>query len=422
MKDIDISGRQEIRFLEDIENAFLPGFCAGLPQYEEQPLRCIADVRGRNVRRGSQRQILQDKFGRLSMKIRDEHNTTLRTVVGLLCLLVFGSIFAIDTYGQVLYGSLTGTVTDPSGAAVVGAQVTALAVQTGVNQTATTDSSGIYRFAALLQGTYKVTISAQGFATQETPDVAVHVNEISRVNAELRLASATQSVTVTTEAPILQTDKADVHTDFSAQQIESLPIMGSQGANFQSLLRTVPGAGLTAETNSLAGNPQRAINTNMNGLSNQGSNTRIDGTQDAYPWLPANIAYAPPADAIESVNVTTNSFDAEQGLAGGAAVNVQIKSGTNHFHGAAHEYHTDQNFAARNYFNTDITVRRQIRWSDQEGQTLFLHRLRAHDTTPAGGTGYPDLADSGYGFGRFYKSARQHHRLRSCYRRPARSG
>src|ERR1700759_1769203 len=88
------------------------------------------------------------------------------------------------------------------------------------------------------------------------------------------------------------------------------------------------GAGLTAETNSLAGNPQRAINTNINGLSNQGVNTRIDGVQDAYPWLPANVAYVPPADAIEAVQVVTNSFDAEQGMAGGAAVNVQIKSGT----------------------------------------------------------------------------------------------
>jgi hypothetical protein len=92
------------------------------------------------------------------------------------------------------------------------------------------------------------------------------------------------------------------------------------------LLRTVPGAGLTAETNSLAGNPQRAINTNVNGLSNQGVNTRLDGVQDAYPWLPANVAYVPPADAIERVNVATNSFDAEQGMAGGAAVNVQATS------------------------------------------------------------------------------------------------
>jgi hypothetical protein len=150
------------------------------------------------------------------------------------------------------------------------------------------------------------------------------------------VATATQSVTVTTEAPILQTDKADVHTDITEQQVENLPISGTEGRNFQSLLRTIPGAGLSAETNSQAGNPQRAINVNVNGQSNQGSNTRIDGTQDAYPWLPANVAYVPPADSIESVNIVTHSFDAEQGMTGGAAVNVQITSSENQCHEFAH--------------------------------------------------------------------------------------
>jgi hypothetical protein len=147
---------------------------------------------------------------------------------------------------QVLYGSLTGTITDTSDAVVVGAQITALAVQTGVRQTATTDSNGIYRFTALLPGTYKVTINAQGFARQETSGVIVRVNEIARVDAQLNIATATQSVTVTTEPPLLQTDKADVHTDITEQQVENLPTSGTEGRNFQSLLRTIPGAGLTA--------------------------------------------------------------------------------------------------------------------------------------------------------------------------------
>jgi len=258
-------------------------------------------------------------------------------------------------HAQVLYGSLTGTVTDASGAVIASAQITASEAQTGVTRTVTCDSAGIYRFTSLLPGTYKVTITGQGFATQQTAGVVVRANEIARVDAQLQVASATQNVTVTTEAPILQTDSADVHTDVTARQIENLPIMGTEGANFQGLLRTIPGAGLTAETNSQAGNPQRAINVNMNGLSYQSANTRIDGVQDAYPWLPANVAYVPPADAIATVNVVTNSFDAEQGMAGGAAVSVQIKSGTNRFHGNAHEYHTDESLAARNYFQTDTT-------------------------------------------------------------------
>ena len=101
------------------------------------------------------------------------------------------------------------------------------------------------------------------------------------------------------------------------------------------------------EANSAAGNPQRAISANVNGQSIQGNNTRIDGAQNSYPWLPQNIAYVPPADAIETVNIVTNAFDAEHGTAGGAAMNVQIKSGTNQFHGSAHEFHTDNALRAQ---------------------------------------------------------------------------
>ena len=276
-------------------------------------------------------------------------------LIELLCLALLGSMLSLSAYAQVLYGSLTGTVTDASGAVLSGAKVTVVEVRTGVTQESTSDTSGVYRFTALTPGTYKVTITAPGFATQETPSVQVKTNEVARVDGSLKVASATQAVTVTTEAPVLQTDKSDVHTDLTSQQVSNMPIAGSQGRNFQSLLRTIPGTGLTAETNSLSGNPQRAINTNVNGQSNQTVNTRLDGAQDAYPWLPANVAYVPPADAIEAVNVVTNSYDAEQGMAGGAAVNVQIKSGTNQFHGSAHEFYTSQLLAARNYFQTDTT-------------------------------------------------------------------
>jgi hypothetical protein len=295
--------------------------------------------------------------------------------------------------GQVLYGSLTGTVTDASGAIVANAQVTALESQTGVSQVSTTDSAGIYRFTALLPGTYKVTITATGFSTQETSSVPVRGNEIARIDAQLKVGGTTQSVTVTTAPPLLQTDNADVHTDISARQIENLPIMGTEGGNFQSLLRTIPGTGLTAETNSQAGNPQRAINANVNGLSNQGVNWRIDGAQDAYPWLPANVAYVPPADAIETTHVVTNSFDAEQGMAGGAAVDVQVKSGTNHFHGDAHEFRTDQNLAARNYFNTD--------------PKLFPKKNRNNQNQFGGAVGGPIKRDKLFFFGDYERTTQR---------------
>ena len=287
-----------------------------------------------------------------SQKINNQKTGSTAIAAGLALLLCLVAATAI---AQVLYGSLTGNVTDPSGAVVPNAKVEALNTLTGVARTATSDANGVYRFNDLQPGNYKVTISSTGFATTVQNDIAVSVNTIKRADVQLGVAQASTVVEVNAQQQLLQTDKADVHTDLSTREIANMPISGSQGRNFQTLLRIIPGAALPAETNSLAGNPQRAIFANVNGQSQTVNNTRIDGAQDIYPWLPSNVAYVPPADAIETVNVVTNSFDAEQGQAGGAAMNVIIKSGTNSFHGSAHEFHFDQNLAARDYFQTDLT-------------------------------------------------------------------
>jgi len=260
-------------------------------------------------------------------------------------------ICSLPVEAQVLYGSLTGNVTDASNAAVAGARVEALDVSRGIPQETTTDSSGIYRFTTLQPGVYRITISAPNFASLVMENVGVTVNAVRRLDTRLQVAKVQQSVTVTADAAVLQTDRSDVRTDLNAAQVQSLPSISSEGKSFQSLYKIIPGSTLPMENNSAGGNPQRAMTSNVNGQSSQGNNTRIDGVQDAYPWLPNNIAYVPPTDAIETVNVVTNSFDAEQGMAGGAAVNVRIRSGSNQFHGDAHEFHTDNDLAALNYFN-----------------------------------------------------------------------
>lgn len=252
---------------------------------------------------------------------------------------------------QVLYGSLSGTVTSQNGAAIAGATVLAEDVNKGTKSQVQTDSSGLYRFTTLLPGTYKVTVTAQGFAPVETDGVRVNVNSIARVDEALVLATVKQTVTVSTAPPLLQTDRADVHDDISAQELQTLPSISSEGKSFQELYRIVPGASLPVENNSAAGNPSRAMTSNVNGQSSQNNDTRIDGILDAYPWLPNNVAYVPPTDAIAAVNIATNSFDAEQGMVIGAEVNVQIRTGANQFHGDAHEFHTDNVLKNLNYFN-----------------------------------------------------------------------
>jgi outer membrane receptor protein involved in Fe transport len=138
----------------------------------------------------------------------------------------------------------------------------------------------------------------------------------------------------------------------SAREVNDLPLTGTAGRNYQSLMAVVPGAVMAGEQNSAAGSPQRSISFNVNGVSRLQNNTKLDGASIVYPWLPTNTAYVPSAEAIEEVNIVTNSYNAEQGMAGGAAVNVIIRSGTNRLRGTAWGYTTDSDLKARNFFQT----------------------------------------------------------------------
>jgi hypothetical protein len=133
--------------------------------------------------------------------------------------------------------------------------------------------------------------------------------------------------------------------------VTDLPTAGTNGSlNFESVFITVPGFSPPTAATSTAANPSEAQTFNVNGGFNTSNNVKLDGASDAYPWQPHIAAYIPPSDAIQTVNVVTNSFDAEQGNAAGSAVSAILKSGTNQFHGAAWEYNTDSALKARNFF------------------------------------------------------------------------
>ena len=268
----------------------------------------------------------------------------------LILLLACFCMIPSAAHAQVLYGDLTGNVTDSTGAAVPNANVDALNKGTGADETTKTDDRGIFEFTDLVPGVYKLTISAAGLGTSVQDGLAVKTNNVLREDTVLTVAGKTETVTVAATAPVLQTDRADLHTDLNSAEIGNLPINSSQGRNFQSLYKVIPGFSTPAEPNSVSGNPQRAMTAFVNGISAQTNTTRVDGQTDMYPWLPANVAYVPPPDSVETVNIVTNAFDAEQGMAGGAAVNITIKSGTNKFHGGAFFGHNDQHMTALNYF------------------------------------------------------------------------
>jgi hypothetical protein len=201
-----------------------------------------------------------------------------------------------------------------------------------------------------------VSIQASSFQPFAQKGVPVTSNSIRRVDAQLSVSGVSETLEVTATAPLLQTDRADVHFVQTARQVNDLPLAGTAGRNYQSLMQIVPGAVLQGEQNSAAGSPQRSISFNVNGVSRLQNNTKLDGASIQYPWLPTNTAYVPSSEAIQEVSIVTNSYNAEQGLAGGAAINVVIKSGTNELHGTAWGYNNDSSRRARNFFSTSPTV------------------------------------------------------------------
>jgi hypothetical protein len=256
---------------------------------------------------------------------------------------------------QVLYGTLTGNVTDPASAAVPGVHVVATNLGTNVKHETNTDERGVYRFTDLQAGVYQISVTAKSFRNFTENNVQVQANEIRRVDVQMQIAATSESVVVSADAVVLQTDKGDLHSEISTTEVEELPYNGTEGKNFQALLLLQPGTATTAgtgEANSAAGNPQRAITVFQNGVSSQANNTRLDGALDAYPWLPVNVSYVPSPEAIQTVVVSTNAYDAEQGAAGGAAINVSIKTGTNNLHGSMFERNTNNDLTAiNNYFS-----------------------------------------------------------------------
>jgi hypothetical protein len=268
------------------------------------------------------------------------------TLAAAICLL------PTPTTAQALYGSVTGTISDSSGAAVPGATVTLTNEETGLELTGVTDATGTYTIRNVLGGTYTLKASLQGFKEFVQTGIPVIVGGIARVNGKLEIGALTESVTVTSEALLLKTDKADVSTDLRPEEVVNLPL--NQYRNYQTLLNLVPGATPPVFQNAQTDTPGRALSTNINGTNRNNNVTRIDGAASINVWLPHHVGYVAPVETIENVNISTNNFDAAQGMTGGAATAVQTKSGTNTLRGSAFFFRQQDEWnARRGYFDPE---------------------------------------------------------------------
>ena len=265
-----------------------------------------------------------------------------------VCALVGVLLFTgLRLDAQVLYGSIVGQANDPSGAAIPAAAVTATNKATGQQRQTATNDAGQYTFAAVQPGTYEVRITKDGFRPVIDASVEVTANNVTRIDQTLPVGAVSEAVTVEAASAALQTDSSSVKAEVTSRELQNVTM--PVGRNYQNMLVTIPGFSPPRNVHSVPTNPSRALEANVNGAPRSGVNVRIDGASSQQTWLPHIAAYVPALEAIDTVNVVTNSFSAEQGLAGGASINVQIKGGSNDFHGVAFWYHNNNAMIAKPY-------------------------------------------------------------------------
>jgi hypothetical protein len=250
--------------------------------------------------------------------------------------------------GQTLTGTILGTITDQSHAVIPGVQVSVTDVNTNYHRAETTNESGFFAFANLDPGNFRVDVEHTGFRKVVRSDIALQPNSTIRVDLELAPGAVTEVIDVTSQAAVLQTDRTDTSAKIENQQLSSLPLLNNR--NYQNTIMLVPGVQRTYRSNSPFFNSQEHLQSVVNGLD-QRNNYMIEGVDNNVENLTGVVV---PADAIASVDVSTTNYEPELGRAGGAVVNVIMKSGTNDFHGTLFEYHRDSALQARNVFASTV--------------------------------------------------------------------
>jgi len=254
---------------------------------------------------------------------------------------------------QFTEGSIAGNVTDPSGAAIVGAAVRAANILTGATAEVKTDSSGFYRVLHLAPGRYKIVAAAPSFKKAVAEDIAVNVNSIARVDLALEIGAAEEAVEVKASGALVETEQARLASTVTNTEVNSLPLNGRQVYQVVSLEAGVTQT--TAPVVSSVPSPTSSVTFDYgfiaNGSTPRGNNFRLDGTPNNNEWLGGTPLIYPSLDAVEEVQVQTLNYSAEYGRNNGAIVNIITKSGGNDLHGAV--FYTGRNTAlnARNFFD-----------------------------------------------------------------------
>ena len=266
-------------------------------------------------------------------------------------LLLLSLVFAGTEGGlaQATSGMILGQVLDSSGAAIPGAAVTVTNVATAEAKNVETDASGNYQVVYLIPGRYEVAAQKTGFATVKQTAFELQVDQKARIDLTLPPGSTSETVSVSTETPVLKTESSEQGEVITARQITTLPL---NVRNFSQLLDLTTGTSPnhSAQGGSVgADHPEGISATNVNGLPSDGNNWQIDGVSDNEAFFSV-LTVNPSIDAIQEFKATTSNYSAEFGRAGGAHVEISIKSGSNALHGVAFEFLRNSALDANDYF------------------------------------------------------------------------
>lgn len=280
-------------------------------------------------------------------------------VVGKLTLLFLGICLCLGSmaFAQTVTGSVTGTVTDTTGAIISGAKVAVVNVATGVTNNSATNQAGIYYIQYLRIGSYKITFSAPGFSAQVVGPFTLEIDQVAKIDAKLKVGSTSEVVTVSGGmAPILNADNATIASTITANTIENIPL---NGQNFMIMTSLMPGAVNTEPAMSVGGLPSGRTDErytsddsvpSFNGSRQMTNNFILDGVE-INETLNNTAAYNPNPDAMEQIQVITTNASAEFGNANGGQVLAVTKGGTNKYHGSVNGYLENDNLDANTWAN-----------------------------------------------------------------------
>ena len=269
-------------------------------------------------------------------------------LAGTLAVFVVLSIVGTpQASAQAVFGSIFGTVSDPSGAAVSGAKVVVTSASKGTSVEATTNADGNYSVTHLIPDVYNVRAEGAGFKAFEAKGIVVSADAAARVDGQFQVGGSTETVEVTAESPQLKTDRADVATIFNDKAVEDLPLFNR---NFTALVLASPGAQQLGWSHASSENPQGSLQTKVNGQTFAGTGFMLDGTDNRDPIL-GIIVINPTLESVTEAKMTSQNYDAEFGQAIAGVVASQTKSGTNSLHGSVFGFRRSDATQARDPFS-----------------------------------------------------------------------